>query len=179
MEKSVEVEDLIAEYCLKAPNEAIKFCLRNYNYSNSLSHIEKDFDREKAQTLRDTAEYLKIPNYELKTKKSLAHLIVCRIQNLLPENCSLCDERYRIKLSETPLLECAVCGQGVHKQCWSELARSMRGNDDPIKLDANSFKAMYNPLNLPGLYYICKACKDSTIPNEDNGNSKRKSKQKR
>lgn len=176
MEKSVEVEDLIAELCLGAPSEAVKFCLRNYNYSNSLTQIEKDFDREKAQTLRDTAQYLKIPNYELKTKKPLAHLIICRIQNLLPENCSLCDERYRIKLDETPLLECAICGQGVHKQCWSELARAMRDANDPIKLDADSFKAIYNPLNLPGLYFICKVCEDSTIPNDANGNSKRKAK---
>ena len=40
-------------------------------------------------------------------------------------------------------------------------------------IDNVSFKKLYNPLNLPGIYYICDICKDTTIPSDDDGNSKR------
>ena len=158
IEKSIEIEDLIAELCLGAPNEAVKFCLRNYQYNRSLTQIEKDFDKEKKEVLRDTAKYLKIENYELKTKAPLATLIICRIQNLLPENCTICKDRYRTNISETPLLECSICGQGVHRKCWTELARAMASSDDTSDLNAVSFQALYNPLKLPGMYYICEVC---------------------
>ena len=70
-----------------------------------------------------------------KNKKALAHLIICKIQNLLPDNCSVCNCQYRISLHESTILECVVCGQGVHKSCWLELA-TVQG--DSIK--AEQFK---------------------------------------
>jgi hypothetical protein len=177
IEKSIEAEDLIAELCLGAPSECVKFCLRNYQYDKSISQIEKDVEREKVQTLRDTAQYLNIPKYELKTKKLLAHLIICRIQNLLPENCTICNDRYRISISETPLLECCICGQGVHTECWTELAKVKGNLDNMFDLNAASFQDIYNPLKLPGMFYICKICQESTIPDDDSGNTKRKPKE--
>ena len=120
-------------------------------------------------------EFLNICNFESKTKKPLAQLIICRIQNLLPENCTICSERYRISINEEPLLDCAICGQGVHKSCWTTLATAMANDiNDLTDLNAKSFKDLFNPLKLPGLYYICDMCKVTTIPNEESGNSKRK-----
>ena len=179
VDKEGEIDDLIAQLCMDAPSDPIKFCLRLYQHGKSLAQLEKDFEREKKPTLVATAEYLKIANCEAKIKKPLAHLIICRIQNLLPENCTQCNERYRIDPCETPILECSICGQGVHKKCWMHLASIMSNVDDlsvgePLSdIDNVSFKKLYNPLNLPGIYYICDICKDTTIPNDEDGNSKR------
>ena len=167
----MEVEDLIANLCFNAPSEEVKFCLRNYQYSKDLMQIEKDFEKQKKTILCETAKFLKIPNYELKNKQPLAHLIICRIQNLLPDDCSICNTRYRIDINETPLLECAKCGQGVHTECMIKLIDPI---DDNNKIDAASFQALINPLNIPGIYYICEACKDSTIPSDESGDTKKR-----
>ena len=97
--KEAEIDDLIAELCLNAPNDRIKFCIRNYQYGNSIDQIEKDFYRKKREVLCETAHCLKIPNYEMKNKETLARLAVCRIQNLLPEECALCSQCYRININ--------------------------------------------------------------------------------
>ena len=179
VDKEGEIDDLIAQLCMDAPSDPVKFCLRLYQHGKSLAQLEKDFEREKKPALVATAEYLKIANCESKIKKPLAHLIICRIQNLLPENCTQCNERYRIDISESAILECAICGQGVHKRCWMQLASAMSNADEltvgePLSdIDKASFKKLYNPLNLPGLYYICDICQDTTIPNDEDGNSKR------
>ena len=47
-------------------------------------------------------------------------------------------------------------------------------SDEPANITAESFKTLYNPLKLPGLYYICHACEETTIPHEDSGNVKRR-----
>ena len=107
--------------------------------------------------------------------KALAHLIVCRIQNLLPDNCSLCTERYRVSNSEPAFLDCAICGQGVHKQCWLNIANiALSPEEVPTKTTAKEFERLWNPLRLPGIFYICSACQPTTIPSEDEGNYKAK-----
>ena len=172
--KESETEEVIAELCLNTPSDSIKFCLRKYQYGKDLNQIGKDFEREKRETLRETANFLQIPNYLEKTKKALAHLIVCRIQNLLPDDCMICERRYKISLQEHTILECGVCGQGVHKPCWLNLTSISTNNTDLGEVDAEQFKKLYNPLNLPGLVYICDYCKPSTIPSKEEGNIKRK-----
>ena len=176
--KEPETEDLIAELCLNAPSEAVKFCLRNYQYGRRLAQLEKDFLKQKQDVLRDTADYLNIPGFKDKTKEPLAHLAICRIQNLLPDDCNVCNARYRISNSEKAILECSICGQGVHKECWVEIAKAMSIENPEVSTgnfnwDATTFKAIYNPLKLPGLFYICEECKPNVIPSEDEGNYKR------
>ena len=41
-------------------------------------------------------------------------------------------------------------------------------------VDADTLKTIYNPLNLPGLFYVCHACQPKTIPNDDEGDNKQK-----
>ena len=142
-------------------------------YKN-LVQLEKGFENEKRDILRETADYLQIPKYMDKTKKSLAHLIICRIQNLLPDNCTICEERYRINLFDKPILECAVCGQGVHEKCWLQLASVMSPKVIPDSINAEDFEKLYNPLNIPGIFYVCNVCRPTTIPNDETGNYKRR-----
>ena len=71
LDKEAETDDLIAELCLSASTDNVKFCLRNYQFGKNLAQLEKDFEKEKRDTLRETADYLQIPKYMDKTKKSL------------------------------------------------------------------------------------------------------------
>ena len=173
--KESEIEELIAELCLNTTSNPVKSNLRKYQYGKTIEQIEKAISKDRLEILQETANFLKIPNFENKTKKGLSHLIICKIQNLLPDDCSICERRYSIGLEETPILECAICGQGVHKPCWLNLAAIASNNTDiDDAADAEIFKTMYNPLNLPGIFYICKCCESNTIPSEEEGNNKRK-----
>ena len=120
--KVAEVYNLLAELCTETPSEVVKFCLSIYEYGKPIRQIEHELERESRAALDETAKFLKTPNYLDKTKGPLAHLIVCCFQNLLPDNCSICHEQYKINLAESPLLECAICDQAVHRMCFIELA---------------------------------------------------------
>ena len=165
--KAAEIEDLIAELCIDAPNDAVKFCLRSYQPGKRTNQIEKDINQSKKGVLLETSKFLRIPNCEGKTKNDLSRLILCRIQNLLPDDCGVCKNRYSIKLEECPLLECAICGQGVHRECWSNLL-SLGSNASNCTYDNNIVISEYvNPLKLPGIHYICAACEETTIPRDE------------
>ena len=45
VDKEGEIDDLIAQLCLDAPSDPIKFCLRLYQHGKSLAQLEKDFER--------------------------------------------------------------------------------------------------------------------------------------
>ena len=112
---------------------------------------------------------------ESKNKTQLSHLILCRLQNLLPDDCGICNKRYSVKIEESPLLECSICGQGVHEECWSNLLSAASSASDPLIDQTDLIKKCLNPFNLPGVFYICPACEETTIPlEEENTKSKKK-----
>ena len=155
IDKAGEIEDLIAELCIAAPSDDIKFCIRSYQYGRNLHQIERDINKSKKCVLKETSKFLRIPNIEHKNKTELSHLILCRIQNLLPDNCGLCNERYRIKLEEQPLLECSICGQGVHEKCLVNLLTAATSIDVETNNDKNALvRKCMNPYKLPGIFFI-------------------------
>ena len=75
---------------------------------------------------------------------------------------------------ELPILECAVCGQGVHKPCLLNLATIPKIMQIlMLTLNVELFKSLYNPLNLPRMFSICHTCQPNTIPNGSDGDNKR------
>ena len=170
--KAIEIEDLIAELCLTAPSDPVKFCIRHYQYGKELKKIENNIYTETRPTLIDTADYLLLKfNEKTATKKYLAHEILCRIQNLLPDDCNLCNKRYRINLNDKPLLECEVCFQGVHEPCWTQLIHAKSSIINSLQLEKLNAKELINPLNFPGVHYICQACEPEAIPCIDSTSS--------
>ena len=69
-----------------------------------------------------------------------------------------------------------MCGQGVHKPCWLNLAAiASKNTDTEYEIsDAEAFKKYYNLLNLPEIFYVCKCCQPNTISSEDEGFNIRK-----
>ena len=118
----IAIEQLIAELCVDAPTETIKVCLRQYQYGRTIMKIQSSLSKSKLDDLIETGKYLKIKYQpEDLLKADLVHEIICRIQNLLPDTCSLCSTKYKVGIDDTPFLECASCGQGCHNKCWQQL----------------------------------------------------------
>ena len=111
------VDDVIAELCAGAPSHEIRKCLRLYEYGKTVRQLEKTFVQCSKQTIEDTLAYLEVTNQKDYVKPANINNLICRIQNLLPDTCSICKEKYRVKIGDTPLLSCAICGQEVHKSC--------------------------------------------------------------
>ena len=170
-DKASEAEDLIAELCVKAPSEGVKCCLRSYKAGRTIDQIKVGINKSKIAVLVETSAFLRIPNSAHLKKDELSHLILCRIQNLLPDNCNICKQRYCIELEDAPFLDCAICGQGVHKKCWLDMM-----NIDSISDRDTIVNKYINPCKLPGIFYLCSECEDRTIPKEPNQPSKKVSK---
>ena len=99
---------------------------------------------------------------------------ICRIQNLLPDYCPLCKQEYCTKLKDPNLLNCKVCGQKAYHSCI--LDRLGITGEKRSTLTSSDVWKMLNPLGLTGLHYLCAACEVATIPSEDVGKLKRKTK---
>ena len=118
-----EAENLIAELCILTEDEEIKTALKKYPLGSSIQEIErklKSGPASKVNTLKKVLEFLNqdVIKDPIPTKKDdITHAIVCRIQNLLPDDCCICNKRYCLALKELPTLPCAKCGQSSHKQC--------------------------------------------------------------
>ena len=110
--------------------------------------------------LEKTALYLKIDTTNLK-KPEIIHLLICKIQNVLPDTCQICNESYVSEINDPSFLACDLCGQEVHKQCFMRrLGISSIDGVDVYKL--------INPFQLPGFHFLCGECEKDVIPVSSN-----------
>ena len=162
-EKKEMLEAVVAELCSSAPSEDVKNCIRCYEYGSDLKQIKQNIMKCKKAILESTYDFLKRQNDTMpSTKPVIAHSIVCRIQNFLPETCSICSGTCRSERNDTHLLECAVCGQEIHHPCLLQMLQK----ESVGSLTAEEVKQTLNPLGLNGLHYLCKVCTDATIPKD-------------
>ena len=148
-------EFVLASLCAKSTDLEVRDCLRKYVPSQTLSQQTKALNRLSKDVLVKTADYLEICTSGL-LKDAVVHRVICKIQNLLPDTCQLCNEKYKFSIGEKPFLACKLCGQEVHKQCFLVL----------LGIDANS-EVNINPHNLPGIHYLCQACETRIIPQKN------------
>ena len=95
---------------------------------------------------------------------ALPHELLCRVENLLPDVCHLCNQSYCIKLSDKPIVSCVQCGQGCHNQCVLQL---LNMTEDDLN-EGNEFgKAILNPYAALGLVYMCGICQKEVLPQKD------------
>ena len=128
-----------------------------YDPHKSTKQISKQILSQcRKHTIVITLKYLGKPDQAQFNLKTITHNLVCRIQNLFPDNCIICKEQYCITLSDPPFLSCEVCEQEVHKQCFQTL------------LGQNSSSININPQNIPGIHYICHVCEKEVIPQKLN-----------
>ena len=154
------IHNLIASLCVSTPSQEIKAVLRKYEYGKTVKQIETNIIRSNKSDLEATLDFLKVTDHGT-TKPQNSHNIVCKIQNLLPETCSVCQAKYCILLEDKPLLPCARCGQEVHRECFLKYI----GIDD---IDNENVINLYNPHSLPSIHYLCSECESDIIPSKSN-----------
>ena len=171
----IEAEELIAELCIASgDNTEHKVALHKYEYGSSVKEIEKKLQQgpaSKIEVLRSLLTFLNnnVIQEEIPKKKcDIAHAIVCRIQNLLPENCGICNDRFCLKLAEKPFLPCSKCGQSSHKKCIIEMTKPTIEIDIETLEHEEAYKLLVNPHNIPGVHLLCKTCEDDHIPSNEN-----------
>ena len=116
-EGDAEKENILASLVINTDDDAIKSVLRIYDVGMTTKDLKKKLSVPEKEKLVKTMDFLGVPDQESYTKPAVVHKLICRIQNLFPDKCAICNTLYAIQLGETPLLECASCGQGAHTDC--------------------------------------------------------------
>jgi len=52
------------------------------------------------------------------TKHNITNWLITRIENLLPEPCSICAEEYCVKFGTQPPICIFLCGQSIHESSY-------------------------------------------------------------
>ena len=169
-------QNTIAELIVDAPSCDIKDCIKAYEYGKNLKQLYAAFNQFGSECITDTLNYLNVPEREEYVKNSNVQTLVCRIQNLLPDICSICNEVYCVKNSDVSLLSCDICGQEIHHKCLIKLVENKVTEGKNISLATltkDQVIEMVNPLGIPGWAYICKFCSKDHIPDENSGLKKK------
>ena len=170
------VNNVIAELVLDTRSEDVKTALRIYKFKKSVKQLEREYSGLNSKQLEATLSYLNVPNEEEYLKGELVTKLICRIQNLLPEKCSLCSEVYCVKKHDKPFLPCSKCGQEAHRECIQSVLGMTDEEDEYDELDQKGLMSKLNPFNLSGFHYLCKSCEESTIPSKKSARKRKKKK---
>ena len=161
---------VLAALSAGAPTSEIRDCLQCYDISKSTAFIERKMDKISVPILVSTMTYLGASGQECYVKAAIIRNLVCRIENLLPDTCFICENEYTIAKDEVPLLRCAFCGQGIHSPCLLQLLEVSPEQRDSF--GPEEVQKKINPCNLPGIFYICHCCEKERIPSDDVGKKK-------
>ena len=169
-QNKIDTERTIAELCLRCPDEQIRRHLQLYEYGRGTEHIRKKLGAITNEHLTNLLVFLhngkvnhKIPSL----KKDLVHDIIGRIQNLLPDICAFCKVKYKLDFDEESTMPCAHCYQSSHKECVAKLINTNLSTDPVEHPTQKQVQALINPFNIPGVYYLCKACDTNLLQNLD------------
>ena len=154
--------EILADLSSQAPSYEVRDCLRCYNIAHSEAQLTRDISRFKKKVLMDTLEYLKQPPKPGDKKTTNISNIICRIQNLLTDNCGICNSEYSVKLNDTPLLCCVFCGQGSHDPCIYDLLNI--DTLDLMSVSRENIMEKINPTKMKGWHYVCPECEKNKIP---------------
>ena len=174
-EEDIQEQELIlAALCTDAPTDEIRNCLRKYCPKKREWQLLTAFKQVKKPILVETLEYLGLAGMDQYKAEALPHELVCRIQNLFPDVCHICKNKYCVKLIDKPIISCVRCGQGCHNRCVLQLIGK---TEDDLGED-NNLGDLVNPHASLGLYYLCSYCVVDVIPKKEELKVKSKAKKK-
>ena len=149
-------------------NKEVRDCLRAYKLNSQTKTLEASFKKFNKGVLIKTLIFLNVKNdISNYNRGKVVTELICRIQNLLLDECGMCGEQYATAMDEKLLLQCKLCGQNAHLKCLKTLLGE-KFHDD---LTSDCVSNLINPLKLDGLHYLCGSCSSSTIPSQDIGES--------
>ena len=139
----------------KCPAKTMSRGSKHYNKESSslykTKRSTKDIRAKMNSCLKDdlvmALDYLRVRNQNIYLKESVAHNLICRIENLLPDKCGICEQNYCINKDEPTFLPCKKCGQEAHRECYRGILSSNNIEDILAIIAA-----------IPGLHYLCPTC---------------------
>ena len=161
-------EEILASLCstadLKDDNQDVRDCLRAYKLGLTEKAYKTVFNRFNKDTLIKTLLFLNVDkgDWENILKTNVINELICRIQNLLLDNCGMCLSNFATGIDEISLLQCEMCGQGIHRQCL----KSLLGDKFREDITPNEVKLLINPYGLEGIHYLCNSCSKTSIPTD-------------
>ena len=156
-------EQIVAALCAEAP-DAVRDCLRKYDPKKTEWQIKAAFKQQKKPILVQTLGYLGLPDMEKFKADALPHELLCRVQNLFPDVCHLCKQKYCVKLNDKPIISCASCGQGCHNACVLQM---LGISEEDLNAENNYGSALLNPYASVGLVYMCEGCQEEVLPQKN------------
>ena len=130
---------ILEEILNSSPSDEVKKLLSAYNVGNkSLTKIIKEMQAADPESVGQAAVYLQLTDIDISSKATtrlLCKEIIRALDNAMREKCGVCDKWYNVTINETPVIQCTVCGQGCHTECYTE-----------------------HTINLPGIYFRCTTC---------------------
>ena len=152
-----------------APSENVRQMLVMYVDASNLASLTKSYiSKARKELLIDTLKYLGCGELECQDGKQYtaasftvpvaAQLLVNRLCEFAPEVCGHCKAPHAPTLEEKPLLRCFSCRKPAHNECIRHLLQ-LPGDQHPTP---ELIHALINPLNLPGLNYLCVFCSAQT-----------------
>ena len=168
----VSGEDILASLWAQALDTTVRDTLGQYRKNMTTAQLTKAFKKStKVPLWRPQTNYLNISGQSAHTKDAIVLNLICRIQNLLPDTCNICEDMNCTPINEIPLLKYSICGQGAHTPCilWflyvNEDKRENCSQDD--------VEHMVNASEIPGIHYLCKVCEKKSYPHPTKASSGR------
>ena len=148
--------DILAQLITDAPDPAVQTVLRSYDPKMTTKELKKSLNKSRAEPLTATLAFLGVQRTPNDVKDTTIDKIIVRIQALFPDKCNMCNEDYVVRLSDTPLLKCAACTQGIHQRC---LAQKLGVAEVELEtMTTEDVKRRINPLGLESVIYLCGYC---------------------
>ena len=163
---------VIAEFVVKADSQAVKDVLRLYKPVMTHYQLQKAFEGTTMKLLVETTNFLGVPGSEKYSKPAIINKLITRIQSLFPDECSICSQEYVVKLDETVLLSCSICGQGIHPRCLAQKIGVAEA--DLATFTTEDIRMKVNPCGLQTLTYLCGPCHSTEIPSPEIGLKKQR-----
>ena len=170
-------EEILAALITKADVEGadkeVRDSLRAYKLDATQKGLENAMKKFHRDTLIKTMLFLNVDGDSLVNmrKPDLVKELICRMQNLLIDNCGQCGLDFATSVEEPLLLKCELCGQNMHNKCL----RKILGEKYYEEITSEQVKSLLNPFGLKGFHYMCSSCSKanllSAVTDEDNQHS--------
>ena len=161
--------NILADLCEEAGRKSteIRDCLNTYKLNTPTKQLKCMFSQFKKPIIVDTLKFLNATdhNWDDYVKEACVHELICRVQNLLIDQCQFCDQHYATCKSDGSLLQFSLCGQEVHEKCLKKLL----GERYTKTLTTEQVEKLINPFNIISLKFMCLKCSCATLPQTSDG----------
>ena len=114
-----EKSTIIASLIVRAEDDEVKDVLRLYEINTTTTALKQKLASAKKGELVKTMNFLGVPEQANYNKPTVVYNLICRIQNLFPDICTVCKDSYTVdvegKLNSRMRLVWSKCAQSVHQ----------------------------------------------------------------